>query len=221
MLLLPVAAALPLAFKRLWLQLLFLLLAGSSVLAQAPAAANASDAQGKPHGFWYQQHEARMSDPPYTDFGSYSHGRKTGTWYTLDPEGSIAAIEAYRYNTLHGPCKYFENGRLWITGNYRGLNPDQPFDTIMVVDPITGAENEVVVATDRGSLKHGYWRYYDTETGRLLRQEDYQVDELRSLKTFGVAAEDSAFYLKRTAGLPHNRPLPAGSRHPQKGRLTR
>jgi hypothetical protein len=210
-----------LAYKRFLLPLLFLLLSGSSVFAQIPAAANTRDAHDKPHGFWYQQHEARMSDPPYTDFGSYIHGRKTGTWYTLDPEGNIAAIEAFRYNTLHGPCKYFENGRLLMTGNYRGLNPDQPYDTIMVVDPITGAENEVVVATDRGSLKHGYWRYYDTETGRLLRQEDYQVDELRSLKTFGVAAEDSAFYLKRIAQMPHNRPLPAGSRQADRGRLIR
>ena len=221
MLLPPAAAALPLAYKYFWIFLL-LLLAGSGAGAQAPAAStNARDAKGKPHGFWYQAHEARMSDPAYTDFGSYSHGRKTGTWYTLDEEGNVAAIEAFRYNTLHGPCKYFEKGRLWITGNYRGLNPDQPFDTILVVDPVTGAEKDVVVATERGSLKHGYWRYYDTETGRLLRQEDYQIDSLLSIKNFGMAPEDSAFYRQRTARLPHNLPLPAGSRNPPKGRLTR
>ncbi len=220
MLLPPVAAALPLAFRKL-LFLLAALFSAGTARAQSGVPSNLRDAQGRPDGFWYQHHEARMSDPSYTDFGTYRHGRKTGLWYTLDPDGNIAAIETFRYNTLHGECKYFENGKLWVTGTYRGLNPEQPYDTLIVIDPVTGAEKDVVVATERGSLRHGYWRYYDTNTGRLLRQEDYQIDELLSTKTFGVAAEDSAFYLQRTANLPHNKPLPVGSRRPEKGRLTR
>lgn len=167
--------------------------------------ANGRDKQGQPHGFWYGQHEARMGEPAYTEFGSYDHGRKMGLWYKLDETGDVAAIERFANNTLNGESKYFESGKLATVGTYRGLNPDQEWDTLWVVHPVTGDENPVVVATERGSLKHGTWRYYDTQTGRLMREEEYQVDNLIGSKNFSLTGADSAYYRKRTAALPHNR----------------
>ncbi len=175
-----------------------------SVQAQ-PQGGNARDGKGRPHGFWYGQQEARMGEPAYTEFGTYDHGRKTGLWYKLDATGDLAAVERFANNTLNGESKYFEGGKLSTTGTYRGLNPDQEWDTLWVTDPISGYENRVIIATERGSLKHGTWRYYDVQTGRLKREEEYQVDELIGSKNFSLAASDSAYYHKRAAALPHNR----------------
>jgi hypothetical protein len=182
-------------------------------------APNLKDGQGKPQGFWYVQHEARMGEPPFTEFGSYDHGRKTGLWYKVDAEGSLVAVERYANNTLHGESKYFESGRLAVTGIYRGLNPAQDYDTIWVPDPVTGVEKPVVISTERGSLRHGLWRYYDTQTGRLAREEEYQVDDLIAKKVFGLTGEDSAYYRTRTSNLPHNRN--PNARASAAGRLTR
>jgi antitoxin component YwqK of YwqJK toxin-antitoxin module len=121
----------------------------------------------------------------------------------MDENGDLLAVERYRNNVLDGESKYYERGRLAIVGNYRGLNPDHAFDTLYVMDPISGAEKPVVVATERGSLRHGLWRYYDPERGRLLREEEYQVDELIRHKEFAVAGSDSARLNARIRQLPH------------------
>lgn len=194
--------------------LIFLLSAtlfGSAVVAQtgtggagaAPAPLNQKDARGKAHGTWYVQQPARMGEPAFIEFGNYDHGRKAGIWYKLDGEGQLIAMERYRDDVLDGEVKYFENGYLTCVGHYRGLNPRQKFDTIIVADPITGLEKLVSVSTDRGALRHGTWRYYDPQTGRLIKEEEYQVDDLIGEKTFGLTKEDSTYYQKRVRTLPH------------------
>jgi hypothetical protein len=61
-----------------------------------------------------------------------------------------------------------------------------------------------VISTDRGSVKHGLWQYYDERTGRLTREIDYQVDEVVARQDFAIAAVDSAWYKRREAAMPHN-----------------
>src|SRR5690606_23832105 len=109
----------------------------------------------------------------------------------------------FREDLLDGEVKYYTNGRLNCTGNYRGLNRSYDYDTVMVTNPETGAQSLVPVPTYKGSLRHGMWRFYDVESGRLLREEDYQVDELVYHKDY-LSKADSAYYEKRRATLPHN-----------------
>lgn len=168
-------------------------------------AVNRMDAQGKKHGTWLIRQEARMGEPAYSEFGSYSHGRKAGLWYKMDADGALMAIENFRNNTLDGEVKYFENGRLSSIGHYRGLNQNKTVDTIMVEHPITGDQSLVAVQTDRGSLRHGLWRFYDPESGRMIREEEYQVDNLIFSRDFKMTREDSLYYYNRAARLPHNR----------------
>ncbi len=184
------------------------LFAGLCVRAQSAETMNQRDKDGKPQGFWYIRHPERMGDPPYTEFGTYDHGRKFGVWHVLSSDGSLMASQRYKANALDGESRYYENGRLTTVGNYRGLNPDQPFDTIWVVHPVTGAERKVVISTDRGATRHGIWLYYDPESGRPTLEEEYQVDELIRTRNMGVAKEDSAAFLQKVGKLPHNRGLP-------------
>ncbi len=167
--------------------------------AQTPAELNQTDAKGKPQGEWLVRQPARMGEDAYTEWGSYDHGTRTGVWYRFDGEGAVAAIERYRLGVKDGETKYFEQGRLVCVGHYRGLNPSYAYDTIYVVDPVTDAERRVVIPTERGSVKHGLWQYYDERTGRLSREMEYSVDEIIAKQDFSIASADSAWYKKREA----------------------
>jgi hypothetical protein len=173
-----------------------LLLCALTAEAQTEAELNQSDNRGKRHGQWLVRQEARMGEDAFAEWGTYDHGVKTGVWYRFDGEGEVAAIE-YRLGVLDGEAKYFERGRLVAVGHYRGLNPGRAFDTIYVVDPVTEIEHKRVVSTDRGTVKHGLWQYYDESSGRLVRELDYQIDEVIARQEFSISPKDSAYYRKR------------------------
>ena len=170
-------------------------------------AVNQRDKNGKRHGLWWEQFAARRGEAAYTAFGSYDQGLKIGPWYRINEIGDLTAIENYRFDVLHGEVKYFEQGTLVCVGHYRGLNPSHPYDTILVVHPVTGEEKLVSVPTSKGSVRHGTWRFYDGRSGRLIREDDYQIDELLHSKTFGLTQADSAYYKAREKKMPHNQPV--------------
>lgn len=165
---------------------------------------NKTDAAGRRHGQWVIHQPARMGEDAYAEWGSYDHGVKWGAWYTFDGDAQVTAIEHYRAGALDGEAKYFEHGTLVCTGTFRGLNPKYEYDTIYVVDPVTDAEIRRVIPTDRGTVKHGIWRYYDAGTGRLTREVDYQLDEVIARQDLAIAAIDSAWYKRREQAMPHN-----------------
>jgi hypothetical protein len=167
--------------------------------AQTDADLNKTDAKGKPHGQWLVRQPARMGEDAYAEWGSYDHGTKTGTWYKFDGEGEVAAIEKFRVGMLDGEAKYFQQGRLVAVGHYRGLNPGRAYDTIFVLDPVTHEELKRVISTDRGTVKHGVWQFYDEFSGRLVREVEYSIDEVIFRQDFSIASKDSAYYKKREA----------------------
>ena len=171
----------------------------------ANANLNKTDGLGKRTGMWVTGQPERMGEEGYTEVGSYDHGNKYGSWYKLDDQGELLATETFRNNVLDGEAKYFEGGFLVATGNYRGLNPNRAVDTFMVENPVTGEQTLRSISTDRRTVKHGLWRFYDAQTGRLLREEDYQVDELVYQKEFPISKEDSLYYVKRNEKMPHSK----------------
>lgn len=168
---------------------------------------NKFDASGNRQGLWLLQFPAAMGEPAYSAWGNYYRGRKMGIWYRMDADYEITAIENYKNNTLDGEAKYFDNGRLVCVGHYRGLNPEQLLDTVAVLDPVTGLETLRSISTERGSLRHGIWRFYDPKNGRMVREEEYQVDSLIYKKEFLMSSADSAYYKRREQGMPHNKPV--------------
>lgn len=166
---------------------------------------NKKDSKGKPDGMWVLSAPPRMGEPGFTEFGLYDHGHKAGVWYKMDGAGQLTSSETFRNNVLDGEAKYYENGRLTCIGYYRGLNPKYPFDTFYVTDPETHKEIRRIIPTERSSLKHGTWRFYDADNGRLMREEDYQIDELVYHKDYPYTKEDSLKYAKRATQLPHNK----------------
>jgi hypothetical protein len=169
-----------------------------------PSPINLKDERGKPNGLWYTFIPADKGEPAQSIMGNYDHGQKNGIWYISDGQGNMIAIESYKHDVRDGEVKYFEQGQLTCVGHYRGLNPKVAFDTVLIVDPISGDEKLVSVPTERGSIKHGSWRFYDPISGRLIKEEEYQVDALIFKKEFSISPADSSYYLMRNRLLPHN-----------------
>lgn len=166
---------------------------------------NQLDKKGARHGLWLNTVEPRMGEAGYNEFGTYYHGWKNGIWYKMNREGDLVAIENFRNNVLDGEVKYFTRGQLTCIGHYRGLNPDRKVDTIMVEDPVTGRQQLVEVSAERGTVRHGKWNFYDGETGRLIKVEEYQVDNLIFEKEYTLSKADSLFYERRAKSLPHKK----------------
>ena len=139
---------------------------------------NKVDVKGKKHGLWLTTKPPRMGEPGINEFGNYEHGEKYGMWYKIDDKGDLVAIESFRHDVLDGEVKYYDQGKLYCIGHYRGLNPKNKFDTIVIMHPVTQEEEYRIIPTDNGSLRHGSWKYYDPQNGYLVKEEEYQVDEL-------------------------------------------
>lgn len=145
---------------------------------------NSHDQQGLRDGIWYFEHPSSVTDGHTLLIGHYVAGRKQGLWYTTDQLGRLLSIQNYKDDALNGTSQFYDQGRLICIGNYRGLDPNKKMDTVAVYDPITGEASMVEVPTDIGSFKHGIWRYYNPNTGQLIREEFYQVGDLLSRKQF-------------------------------------
>ena len=158
---------------------------------------NKTDADGRPHGTWLVAEDARMGEPGYMAFGNFDHGQKTGPWYKMNEDRQLMAMENYRGNLLDGEVKYYENGRMTCLGNYRSIDHTSSIDSIIVTDPVTGMESLKALPKEKSTMRHGVWRFYDAENGRLLREEDYQVDEMVFAKDFPMSKADSLYYVKK------------------------
>lgn len=170
-----------------FLLLLFLFCLSATTYGQEKRPVNQVDEQGNKHGVWYVKTPARMGEPATVETGNYDHGKRTGIWYMMDGKGEMMSVESYKNGLLHGDVKYFENGKVFCTGRFRSISSKKLRDTIVVVDPITQEETYKVINHEQGTKRHGTWRYFEPSTGQLLREEEYQVDELVFQKNYAPA----------------------------------
>lgn len=164
---------------------------------------NQKDSKGRKQGTWVNNMPQLKGEPAYSEFGSYHDGLKSGLWYKMNIGGDLFAIENYTKDVLDGEVKYFTKGQITCIGLYRGLNPDVEVDTIVVVEPVTGEQILVAVQADRGTVRHGTWRFFDEMTGRMTKIEEYQIDSMIYEEYFVMSKADSLYYEKRNKNLPH------------------
>lgn len=191
--------------------ILFILLWGGSLSAfaqkeQLPDATgplNRLDGEGKRTGSWWINHKAGMGESAYAEFGNYNDGKKYGKWYKIDHMGEITSVETFNRDKLDGDVRYYNKGILYCSGSYRTFRPGDERDTVMVVNPETDEQMLREVIHESNSTRHGIWRFYDESNGKLLKEEEYQVDSLIWSKAY-TSPQDSIAAVKYKEKLPHN-----------------
>lgn len=140
---------------------------------------NRIDQNGKKQGIWVNRVEKLRGEPGYEEEGYYTDDRKEGQWKLFNLMGDLIGIENYKWGMKDGVCTYFSlHGGVRMEQSWKALNPDKLYDTLQVEDiDKLNSYKQVIVKNEGASLRHGEWKYYNPETGALLRVEKYEFGE--------------------------------------------
>lgn len=176
-------------------------------IPQDPDSINQYNSKKQKTGFWIYDAKESLDGFSYNEIGYYENDKKQGKWIKYDGLGRLIAIENYRNDVLDGESLYFEKGALSLKANFRGLNSDNLYDTFLLIHPVSLEEYQVVVATEKGTTRHGIWKYYNPKVGSVIRMEEYQVDSLiRHFDYYISEKEDPEEIQKVMQEMPHNLP---------------
>lgn len=141
---------------------------------------NAILQDGKKDGKWVIHVEELRGEPGYEEEGIYKKGEKDGFWRKYNLEGDLIGLEHFILGGKDGLQQYFTYlGDLIREENWKGYNPDAPYDTI----PVYGMDNNEIleyklVKAVPYSVKNGEWRYYEPGSGRLIKLEQWDHNNL-------------------------------------------
>jgi hypothetical protein len=138
---------------------------------------NRIDVIGRKQGPWVNRFETVRGEPGFEEEGWYTNSRKDGEWRLYSLQGDMVGIEFYKWGLKDSVCLYYnKHGELRAEQRWKALNPDKLYDTIQVEDGDKfDTYRTVIIKNEGASLKHGAWKYYDAETGELLRTEIYTL----------------------------------------------
>ena len=169
------------------LMLLVLLLVGFTALPQNKSfilspkgdTLNKVDKNNLKQGKWVISMPELRGEPGYDEEGFYKDDKKNGSWRKYNVTGDILAVENYRIGGKEGVQEYFTYlGDLERHEEWKGYNPDAPYDTIAVY----GEGNNIVskyklVKAEQYSIPNGEWKYY-APGGKLIKFETYDHGRL-------------------------------------------
>lgn len=141
---------------------------------------NVINKEGKKEGKWIIHTDELRGNPGFEEEGVYKKGEKDGYWRKYNLQGDLIAVENYKFGGKDGLQQYFTYlGDLEHEEMWKAYNPDAPYDTIPVYG--TGS-NEIVeykiVKAETYSVKDGDWKFYEPGSGRVLRTEKWQRNNL-------------------------------------------
>lgn len=141
---------------------------------------NRVDMQGMKQGPWLNHYDQVRGEPGYEEEGYYKNDRKEGEWKLFSLPGDLVGIEHYKWGFKDGICQYFTmHGDVRLVQSWKALNPDKQYDTIEIEDlDKLDSYRKVVIKNEGAAIKHGTWKYFDPETGQLLRSETYTLGKL-------------------------------------------
>jgi hypothetical protein len=135
---------------------------------------NYTDAKKQKQGKWVIRVEPIRGNEGYEEEGIFKNDKKEGYWRQYNLQSDLIGVEQYKNGGKHGLQQYYTYlGDLVKEENWKGYDPDAPYDTI----PVYGqGNNEIVdfkiVKAEQYSVKHGEWRWYEPG-GRLIKMEKY------------------------------------------------
>ena len=142
-----------------------------------------TDLNGKKQGKWVVHVESLRGEPGYEDEGEFENDKRTGPWRRYNLTGDLIALENYRWGNKDGDSYYFNIYGLEHEEFWHATNPLYPYDTVYVPNVNDPDKYEMkIVKVEATTVKHGNWRYYDAETGTLIKTESYLFDKLQEVK---------------------------------------
>ena len=141
---------------------------------------NGINKQDQRQGKWVEHTDEIRGNPGFEEEGVYKKGVKDGYWRRYNLQGDLIAVEHFILGGKDGLQQYFTFlGDLEREENWKGYNPDAPYDTIAVYGTGSG---EIVdyklVKAEPYSVKDGEWRYYEPGSGRVIRTEQWSRNNL-------------------------------------------
>jgi antitoxin component YwqK of YwqJK toxin-antitoxin module len=157
---------------------------------------NAINQKGEKLGKWVISVPELRGEPGYEEEGLYKKGLKHGIWRKYNLEGDIIAVENYKNGGKDGLQQYFTYlGELVLEENWKGYDPDAPYDTIPVYGTGSGEIIDYkIVKAEQYSVKNGEWKFYEPGTGRLIKTEQWDRNNLvipGGNKSTALVAKDS------------------------------
>ena len=156
---------------------------------------NCVDVNGRKQGKWVVSVPKLRGEAGYEEEGIFRNNLKEGTWRQYTLMGDLKAIENYKWGLKDGVSQYYSiNAGLVREESWKAVNPEDPWDTVDVIDPLDDRKvTRVRVKLEGTSLKHGIWRFYDEYTGALVRTEQWFLDKIHdpNSKKNDVAGSDS------------------------------
>ncbi len=157
---------------------------------------NCVDKKDLRQGKWFIHVDEIRGEPGYEEEGRYKDNRKEGIWRIYNLQGDLTGIEKYKWGNKDSVCQYFNAaGALVREEGWKAMNPDNAYDTLVIEDiDHLNEYKTVIVKNDGVAIKHGVWKFFDPETGIILKTETYTVGKLELPKAGeqNVAANDSA-----------------------------
>lgn len=144
---------------------------------------NCTDVHGLRQGKWIIKYEQVRGEPGFEEEGQYIDGKKEGPWRQYSLQGDLIAIENFRWGNKNGLNQYFtRNGELVREESWRAVNPLNPYDTVEVADwekdPLGLITKSVVVKLEGSSVKHGPWKFYEPQTGMIMKTENWVLGDI-------------------------------------------
>lgn len=141
---------------------------------------NIIDKAGLKQGKWVIHVDEVRGESGYEEEGIFKNDKKEGVWRLYNLVGDLIGVENYFKGGKEGVQQYYTYlGNLYRQESWRAYNPESPYDTIPVYGTGSGEILEYkIVKAEQYSVKHGEWKYYDPETGRLTKMEKYERGHL-------------------------------------------
>jgi hypothetical protein len=154
---------------------------------------NIVDNKGLKQSKWVNSIAPLRGEPGFDEEGEYKDDKKTGVWRLYNTTGDLVGVENYLFGGKDGLQQYYSYlGGLIREENWKGYNPESPYDTI----PVYGSGNAEItsykiVKAEQYSVKDGDWKFYNSETGEVETTQHWTRGHLDKDPDAGNNAEEA------------------------------